>query len=94
MQRIQTNNNSGEKTKIIVTTPKSQCSIRTIPIPDELIDLIKNSNMSVSGYFLTGSSKKWIEPRTMQTFQKQYQENVILKKSIFMHCVILLQPAV
>ena len=71
MQRIQTNNNSGEKTKIIVTTPKSQCSIRTIPIPDELIDLIKNSNMSVSGYFLTGSSKKWIEPRTMQKHIKK-----------------------
>ncbi len=83
MQRIQTNNNSGEKTKIIVTTPKSQCSIRTIPIPDELIDLIKNSNMSVSGYFLTGSSKKWIEPRTMQNHFKSISRKCNIKEVNF-----------
>ena len=83
MQRIQTNNNSGEKTKIIVTTPKSQCSIRTIPIPEELIDLIKNSNMSVSGYFLTGSSKKWIEPRTMQNHFKSISRKCNIKEVNF-----------
>ena len=83
MQRIQTNNNLGEKTKIIVTTPKSQCSIRTIPIPDELIDLIKNSNMSVSGYFLTGSSKKWIEPRTMQNHFKSISRKCNIKEVNF-----------
>ena len=83
MQRIQTNNNSGEKTKIIVTTPKSQCSIRSIPIPDELIDLIKNSNMSVSGYFLTGSSKKWIEPRTMQNHFKSISRKCNIKEVNF-----------
>lgn len=83
MQRIQTNDDSGEKTKIIVTTPKSQCSIRTIPIPDELIDLIKNSNMSVSGYFLTGSSKKWIEPRTMQNHFKSISRKCNIKEVNF-----------
>lgn len=83
MQRIQTNDDSGEKTKIIVTMPKSQCSIRTIPIPDEIIEIIKNSNMSVSGYFLTGSSKKWIEPRTMQNHFKSISRKCNIKEVNF-----------
>lgn len=65
MQRIQIDETEN-KTKIIVTTPKSTCSIRTIPLPDELISVLKTVRGSASGYFLTGSDKRWIEPRTMQ----------------------------
>lgn len=54
------------RTKVIVTTPKSKCSIRTIPIPEELFQILKSVRNSASGYFLTGSEKKWVEPRTMQ----------------------------
>ena len=32
IQRIQIKESSGKKTEIVITTPKSQCSIRTIPI--------------------------------------------------------------
>ena len=52
--------------KIIITTPKSTCSIRTIPLPDELVSVLKTVTGPASGYFLTGSDKRWIEPRTMQ----------------------------
>ena len=55
-------------------TPKSQCSIRTIPLPDELVQVIHSLIMdrpAVSGYFLTGSDTKWIEPRTMQNHFKR-----------------------
>lgn len=77
MQRIQTEDadeEGGSRTKIIVTTPKSQCSIRTIPLPDELVQVIHSLIMdrpAVSGYFLTGSDTKWIEPRTMQNHFKR-----------------------
>ena len=41
MQRIQDKSSADKKTKVIVTTPKSSCSIRTIPIPDNLITIIQ-----------------------------------------------------
>ena len=59
------------RTKIIVTTPKSKCSIRTIPIPDGLCRILESVCSSASGYFLTGSEKKWVEPRTMQNHFKK-----------------------
>ncbi len=65
MQRIQIDETE-HKTKIIITTPKSTCSIRTIPLPDELVSVLKTVTGPASGYFLTGSDKRWIEPRTMQ----------------------------
>lgn len=74
MQRIQTEGTEGSRTKIIVTTPKSRCSIRTIPLPDELVQMIVSVNVDeppLTGYFLTGSDTKWIEPRTMQNHFKR-----------------------
>lgn len=65
MQRIQIDETE-HKTKIIITTPKSTCSIRTIPLPDELVSVLKTVTGPAFGYFLTGSDKRWIEPRTMQ----------------------------
>ncbi len=59
------------RTKIIVTTPKSKCSIRTIPIPEELFLILQAVRGSASGYFLTGSEKNWVEPRTMQNHFKK-----------------------
>lgn len=40
LQRIQNRSGEGAKTRIVITTPKSNCSIRLIPIPDELIKLL------------------------------------------------------
>lgn len=76
MQRIQTPGSMEHKTAIIISPPKSSCSIRTIPLPDELASIISNFSGSSSGYFLTGSKTKYIEPRTMQNHFKQ-----VLKKS-------------
>ncbi|MCI8940274.1 MAG: site-specific integrase [Dorea sp.] len=59
------------RTKVIVTTPKSRCSIRTIPIPEELTQILQSVKGGASGYFLTGSEKKWVEPRTMQNHFKR-----------------------
>lgn len=76
MQRIQNKTDLGQKTKLIITTPKSSCSIRTIPLPNDLVKIISNYQTSSEGYFLTNSTKRYVEPRTMQ-----YHFKLALKKS-------------
>lgn len=76
LQRVQDKSGVGKKTKIVVTVPKSICSIRTIPIPDALLSILTTHKTSSTGYFLTNSESKFIEPRTMQNRFKR-----ALKKS-------------
>ena len=80
MQRVQNRDGSEQKTRVIVTEPKSVCSIRTIPIPNELLHIISSYRTSGNGvgYFLTNSSSKYLEPRTMQNrFRFALQESCI-----------------
>lgn len=72
MQRIQTEDYTGGKTKIIISTPKSKCSIRTIPLPEEIASILVNHKKH--GYILTGSTEHFVEPRTMQNHFKQVTE--------------------
>lgn len=65
MQRIQNFSNSNMKTNVIITTPKSQASVREIPIPDFLIEILKKFSDPPSAYLLTGKLDKYIEPRTL-----------------------------
>ena len=69
MQRIQVKDED-KKTKIIVTPPKSICSIRDIPIPKHILIMLYDYKNN-SGYFLTGSKTKYIEPRTMENKLKK-----------------------
>lgn len=77
MQRIQNiDNNSNLKTKIIIEAPKSDTSVREIPLSKYSINLLKkykpiNRNNT---YFLTGSIN-YIEPRTLQNRFKNYLGN-------------------
>lgn len=67
MQRIQNLSDEGEKkTKIIITLPKSYDSIRNIPVPDCIIPFLLLYEGGSADFFLTNSSTKLIEPRTMQ----------------------------
>lgn len=63
LQRVQV---IGEdhKTKVIISKPKSDCSIRQIPIPDALMSVL-NQTIHDSHYVLTHNNM-YIEPRTMQ----------------------------
>lgn len=81
MQRIQSPEEAEtSKTKIVFTEPKSKCSIRDIPLPDFLIDIIKKFQGSPKAYVLTGDKNRYVEPRTMQNrFQKYVQESGIEK---------------
>ena len=68
------------KTKIIITAPKTTCSIRNIPIPEFLLPLLFKFQTSPKSYVLTGESDRFVEPRIMQYyFQKCIQEAGIAK---------------
>ena len=74
MQRLQITNSSTSKTEISVSSPKSERSMRKIPIPDKLYDFMVKYRQSGRTYFLTGLKDKYIEPRTMQNrFKKALQ---------------------
>lgn len=58
------------KTRIIITSPKSNDSIREIPLPEFIIDAAKQIFTKTSDYVLSGNTN-YIEPRNMQYyFQK------------------------
>ena len=66
LQRVQDKSGASHKTKVVITSPKSACSIRTIPLPDCLISILKKYKTTDAGFFLTNSTVRFIEPRTMQ----------------------------
>lgn len=67
LQRIQTEN---QKTKVIITTPKTNASIRSIPINQELLYLLKQLNTN-EDYFVLSGNDKYIEPRTYRRYYKK-----------------------
>ena len=67
MQRIQNFKGNKKKTDIIISSPKSECSVREIPVPQFIIDLIvKNDLYKRDAYLLTGEVVRFIEPRTLE----------------------------
>ncbi len=75
VQRIQNSDHVKPKTRVVITTPKSSCSIRTIPLTDELVSLMKSSSVvHEHGYILTGCDTKITEPRIMENHFKKILE--------------------
>ena len=64
-------NNQG-KSKIIISTPKSQKSIRQIPIADRIFDLLAHFRKNSKVYVVTGK-ETFIEPRL---YRKHYRDFV------------------
>lgn len=85
MQRIQTlDDESPEKTKIITTDPKSNFSVRTIPLPDCLLNKLKQFRPTLQdAYLLTGEAGRFIEPRTYQYRFKSYLAKCEIKNANF-----------
>lgn len=75
IQRIKnTDKYSKTKTRIIIDKPKSQKSIRVIPLPSFLLKELSVNQSNDSCYILTGNNK-YVEPRTYQTiFKKMLKE--------------------
>lgn len=98
MQRVQCLDGGRRKTCISVNTPKSECSIRDIPIPHFIMNLISKYNLySCDSYILSGRADAYIEPRTLENkFKKCLKacniENVkfhILRHTFATRCIEL-----
>lgn len=66
MQRLQSPDKSGNKTQIVVTTPKSPSSTRYIPLPDLLLKRLEAERCPDDCYLLTGQPDHFVEPRSME----------------------------
>jgi len=78
LQRIKdTDPATKRKTKIIIDTPKSECSIRSIHIPTFVLEILKQyrGQQDLACYILSGT-RKYVEPRL---YQKRYTK--ILKSA-------------
>lgn len=64
-----------KKTKLIITEPKSEASMRDIPIPDFLLPMLRKFKSS-NDIFVVSDKLKPVEPRTMQ-----YRFSNILKNA-------------
>lgn len=64
MQRLRVNTPE-RKTEVRILEPKSPCSVRTIPLPDFIMGLLEKHYIP-GAFLLTGSSQRFVEPRTMQ----------------------------
>lgn len=62
LQRVPVKSGKG-RTALIVTSPKSKTSVRDIPVPAFVLDILKQNERS--GYILSGTNKP-VEPRAMQ----------------------------
>ena len=63
MQRVRVGTERG--TKIVTTSPKSECAVRDIPLPDWICKYLGDAYQA-GAFLLTGNAEKSIEPRTMQ----------------------------
>lgn len=81
MQRLQNiETDSSNKTKIIITEPKSEASVRDIPIPEFLMERLKVlENIPSQAYILTGETEHYIEPRTLENIFKNYLKQCQIK---------------
>ena len=70
MLRIQTPDHPDHKTEVITTMPKSGSSLRRIPLPPNLYNLLSEMKGPNGTYFLTRHKKMFIEPRIMESHFK------------------------
>ena len=70
MQRLKKDGYPG--TEIFVGPPKTGTSLRIVPIPDFLQDIIERFRRNDSDYFLSTSTQPIVEPRVMHYRVKKY----------------------
>ena len=81
VQRIK-NIGGNTRTKLIVTSPKSNSSAREIPLPDFIIPLL--SDLKANGeYYLLSGTRGIVEPRTMQYRFERILSDLKLSKVSF-----------
>lgn len=65
----------GNKSKVMITTPKSSKSFRTIPLSNLLVQALNKLDISRPSYYLLSGTAKYIEPRTYINYYKKFLEN-------------------
>lgn len=77
--------NSGKKTALTISSPKTLASVRDIPIPEFMYPLLKEKMSSPEDYLLTGSPF-YIDPRTYQNHFKRILRDCGMR-NITYHCL-------
>lgn len=85
MQRLPDNSGGAKKTKITIDVPKSESSIRDIPINKDLSEVLR-SFYKPGAFLLTGDKKKFVEPKTMENRFKRILEKCGLKPAGIHSC--------
>jgi len=87
MQRIKnTDAGAKTKTKIIISAPKSENSVRDIPMTFFLAEKARQFKSDDNSYVLTGKANKFIEPRTLQNNFKKYVAKCGIENANY-HCL-------
>lgn len=67
-----TEDGTGVKSKLIFSTPKSESSNRTVPLPSSVVQIVKNFSKTVRpDYYVVTSNAKPTEPRTYRNYYKK-----------------------
>ena len=75
IERVPNTTSTGPKTQLLVTKPKSEASIRVLPIPARIRDVLFNMKSSKNEYVIPGKTYAYTDPRTLQ-----YSYKNVLKK--------------
>lgn len=82
IERIANLSPGGKKTKVIISEPKTENSIRIIPLPTFLVNRLKAHISPSSCYFLTGS-ETYIEPHRYYMRYKSWMKKIGLDTYTF-----------
>ena len=84
MQRLTNNNDTTKrKTRIYISNPKTDTSIRTIPLSNRALALCQQMGVHPSGTYVLTGTNQWIEPRTLQYRIKKYTKECGLENVHF-----------
>ena len=83
VQRIQFPGASGPKTGVIVTSPKSVCGKRTIPLPENLETLLRDMDTAKTGFVLSRNGVQVTEPRVLQYHFKKILKEIGIEEVNF-----------
>lgn len=83
VQRIKNNDiNSNNKTKLIIDNPKTEHSVRTIPIPKFLITILKQHRSDEDIYIFTKTNKPK-DPRALEKYFKELLSKCGIRNLVF-----------
>lgn len=73
---------SGPKTHVVIGKPKTVCSIRTVPIPSNIVSYIKERAGTETDYVVTGT-EKYMEPRVCRDRFARFEKRAGVKHHNF-----------